>query len=105
MTADMAAAVAEHVNEDMGACVLGLYRSAAQPALAKLGEHTEVLAATPGLMINAEDDHYVGTDEQAQQMADRAGATVVHLSGVGHWWMGQDPAAGAAALQDFWASI
>ena len=41
-------------------------------------------------MINAEDDHYVGTDEMAQETADRAGAQVVHLAGVGHWWMCED---------------
>ena len=56
-------------------------------------------------MINAEHDHYVGTDEQAQAVADIAGAEVVHLSGVGHWWMCQDPVAGAAALEAFWGSL
>ena len=105
MTADVAAAVAAAVNEEMGASVLALYRDAAQPALAKLGENTEELQARPGLMINAENDHYVGTDEQAQTMADRAGAQVVHLDGVGHWWMCEDPARGAATLEAFWSSV
>lgn len=104
MTPAVAAAVADGVNDTMGECVLGLYRDAAQPALAELGRDTERLAARPGLMINAEDDHYVGTDEQAAEMAARAGASVVHLDGVGHWWMCQDPARGAATLQDFWNS-
>lgn len=105
MTPAVASAVAEWVNEDMGACVLGLYRDAAQPALAELGRNAETLAARPGLMINAENDHYVGTDDQAQSVADRAAATVVHLDGVGHWWMCEDPQRGAATLETFWASL
>ncbi len=105
MSFDVAAAVAAAVNADMGACVLGLYRDAAQPALADLGRNADVLAACPGLLINAEHDHYVGTDEMAQGVADRAGAQVVRLEGVGHWWMCEDPARGAAAIESFWASI
>lgn len=105
MTPEVALSVAESINQEMAACVLGLYRSAAQPALAELGRATETLQARPGLMINAEDDHYVGTDEQAQEMAHRAGAQVVNLSGVGHWWMCQNPALGAATLESFWASV
>jgi len=105
MSPAVAADVASSVNEDMGACVLGLYRDAAQPALAELGKDLEALTALPGLMINAENDHYVGTDEMAQVTADRAGAQVVHLAGVGHWWMCENPALGAATLESFWASV
>lgn len=105
MTADVAASVANAVNTVMGDCILGLYRDAAQPALAELGRRAEVLAARPGLMINAENDHYVGTDEMADEMAARAGAQVVRLAGVGHWWMCEDPALGASTLETFWAGI
>lgn len=105
MTDDVAAAVAAGINEDMGACVLGLYRDAAQPALANLGKGAGALIARPGLMINAENDHFVGTDEQAQEAADMAGAKVAHLSGVGHWWMCEDPRSGAAELETFWDSL
>jgi pimeloyl-ACP methyl ester carboxylesterase len=63
------------------------------------------LKARPGLMINAEYDHAVGSDEQTQMMADLAGARVAHLAGVGHWWMCEDPAAGATALETFWESL
>lgn len=105
MSGPIAADVAASVNEDMAACVLGLYRDAAQPALAELGRNVEVLNARPGLMINAAADHYVGTDEMAQVTADRAGAQVVHLAGVGHWWMCQNPTLGAATLETFWASV
>lgn len=105
MTDEVALAVAEGVDETMGACVLGLYRDAAQPALAELGKRAAAMSARPGLVINAEDDHYVGTDEMAQTMADVTGGRVVHLSGVGHWWMCQDPAAGASTLEAFWAGL
>lgn len=105
MSSTTAAAVAEHVNEAMGDCVLKLYRSAAQPALAEAGRGIEALTVRPGMHINAELDHYVGTDEQAAEMAARAGATVTHLDGLGHWWMCQDPARGAATLEAFWASV
>ena len=105
MSPAVAADVASAVNQDMGACVLGLYRDAAQPALIEAGRGIEALTARPGLMINAENDHYVGTDAMAQETADRAGATVVHLSGVGHWWMCENPALGATTLETFWASL
>jgi len=105
MSAEVAADVASAVDTDMGAAVLGLYRSAAQPVLAELGRNAEVLRARPGLMINAENDHYVGTDEMAQVSADRAGARVVRLAGVGHWWMCEAPEIGAATLESFWASV
>jgi len=105
MSAGVAAAVAAGVDEDMGRCVLALYRDAAQPALVELGRDLQPLTLRPGLMINAEDDHYVGTDQMAQESADRARAQVVHLAGVGHWWMCQDPALGAATLETFWSAL
>lgn len=37
--------------------------------------------------------------------AERAGARVAVLDGVGHFWPYQAPARGAAVLRDFWASL
>ncbi|MDH3681956.1 MAG: alpha/beta hydrolase [Acidimicrobiia bacterium] len=105
MTPDVAAELAGAVDETMGRCILGLYRDAAQPALAETGARLEAAAARPGLVIIAENDTYVGTADMARASADRAGAKVVVLEGVGHWWMLQDPAAGAAALTDFWTGL
>jgi len=105
MPTDVATAVAEATDATMGRCILGLYRDAAQPALAELGRDLTPAASTPGLVVIAELDTYVGTADMASATADRAGASVAHLSGVGHWWMLQDPAAGARALTDFWQSL
>ena len=35
----------------------------------------------------------------------KAGARVTELSGLGHWWMLQDPARGAEVLEGFWDSV
>ena len=59
----------------------------------------------PGLAIQATDDHFVGTDDMRRRAAERAGARVEVLDRLGHWWMLQDPARGAAVLTEFWASL
>lgn len=97
--------VAAGIDEAMGSCILRLYRSAAQPAVARLGRNLEAASARPGLALLATEDHQVGTDEQRRQSADRAGARTEVLEGLGHWWMTQDPQRGAAALHEFWDSL
>jgi hypothetical protein len=54
--------------------------------------------------VIASDDHFVGTEEMRSRAAARAGARLAVLDGLGHWWMVQDPARGAAVLTGFWAS-
>ena len=44
-------------------------------------------------------------DDNRRRAADRAGAQTAVLDQLGHWWMVQDPAAGAEALTDFWATL
>jgi pimeloyl-ACP methyl ester carboxylesterase len=105
MSPDVAAELAKGFDEGMGRCILGLYRDAAQPAMARLGEHLPAAAARPGLAIQAADDHFVGTDEMRQRAAARAGAQVAVLDGLGHWWMVQDPARGAEVLTRFWDTV
>jgi len=105
MTPDIAVAVAEAADETMGHCILSLYRSAAQPAMARLGERFDAAAARPGLVIIPSDDGYTGGEARARLSAGQAHAEVAVLQGLGHWWMIQSPAAGAAALQKFWASL
>jgi pimeloyl-ACP methyl ester carboxylesterase len=105
MTPDIALAVAEANDETMGRCILSLYRSAAQPAMARLGEALGAAAARPGLVIVPTEDEYTGGEDRARWSAAQAKAQVTVLGGLGHWWMIQDPIAGAAALQKFWNSL
>lgn len=105
MTPDIAVAVAEANDETMGRCILSLYRSAAQPAMAHLGETLGAAAARPGLVIIPTEDEYTGGEVRARWSAGQAHAEVALLQGLGHWWMIQDPAAGAGALQKFWSSL
>jgi pimeloyl-ACP methyl ester carboxylesterase len=100
----IAGRVAAGMDEVMGACVLGLYRSAAQPAMAEFGAALEAAAARPGLAIAPSEDHMVGTAEQRRRAAARAGARLEVLDGLGHWWMTQAPERGAAVLTGFWAA-
>ena len=59
-------------------------------------------AARPGVSLLADEDHYGGSEEIRRRAAARAGASTEVLEGLGHWWMVQDPARGAAALTRFW---
>jgi pimeloyl-ACP methyl ester carboxylesterase len=92
-------------DRDMGRCILALYRSAAQPALAQAGESLPSAAARPGLAISATRDHYVGSPEGHRQAAEKAGARLVELDGLGHWWMLDDPKRAASMLTEFWSSL
>ena len=100
--ADIAAAVAEHQNDDMATAILALYRSAAQPAMAEEGRALESAAARPGLSLLATEDPYIGASANRRRAAERAGARTEVLEGLGHWWMLEDPKRGAAALTSFW---
>ena len=105
MAREVAGRVAAGIDDEMGSCILRLYRSAAQPVLARLGQRLHLAAARPGLALLAAQDHRVGTDEQRRRAAARAGARVEVLGGLGHWWLTQDPDQGAAVLDRFWASV
>jgi pimeloyl-ACP methyl ester carboxylesterase len=105
VTEEVAERLAAGYDETMGRCILALYRSAAQPRLAQLGEGLGAAARRPGLHLSATEDHFAGTEEMQRRAADRCGARVEVLDGLGHWWMVQDPARGAAALTRFWTSV
>lgn len=102
---EIAAQLADAIDEDMGRAILALYRSAPQSAMAQAGADLRGLAAKPGLVIIPTEDHFTGGETLARRTADRAGAEVAVLEGLGHWWMLQDPAAAAAALNAFWAGL
>jgi pimeloyl-ACP methyl ester carboxylesterase len=90
---------------DMAKAILLLYRSARQPAMAEAGRALEVASARPGLSLLATEDPFIGSNARRTRAADRAGARTEVLDGLGHWWMVEDPARGAAALTDFWATL
>lgn len=105
MSPVIAGRVAPGIDEVMGTSILGLYRSARQPAVAQLGMRLEAAAARPGLVMLASEDPGVGTDEQRRRSAARAGARVEALQGLGHWWMTEDPRRAASLLDAFWLSV
>jgi len=105
MPADVALTIAEGLDEAMGRCILSLYRSAAQPAMARWGRELPSAAARPGLALVPTKDMFTGGEELARASATQAGAQVEVLDGLGHWWMLEDPARGAAALRRFWAAL
>jgi len=100
-----AEAFADARSEEMGRCILALYRSAAQPAMLEWSQDAEGAQARPGLVITGLDDPYTGGPATSERMAKRLGARFVALEGLGHWWPLQDPARGAAVLRQFWSSL
>ena len=102
---DIATSIAAAQGPEMGRAILSLYRSASQPAMVEAGRALENAAARPGLSLHATEDPYIGSDELRRRAADRAGARTAVLDGLGHWWMVQDPARGATALNRFWETL
>jgi pimeloyl-ACP methyl ester carboxylesterase len=102
---DVAAAIAPAQGPEMSRAILRLYRSARQPAMAEASRSLERAAKSTGLAILATDDLDVGSEESHRRAARRAGARTHVLDGLGHWWMVQDPARGAAALREFWDTL
>ena len=105
MSPGAARSCAEAYTAEMGRCILALYRSAAQPKMAQWGEQLDRARACPGLVIIPTEDQYTGGEALARRSAERAGADVTVLQGLGHWWMCQDPARGAASLREFLAKF
>lgn len=102
---DIGTLMAPAQGSEMAKAILLLYRSARQPAMAEAGRALEVASARPGLSLLATDDPFIGSNDRRTRAADRAGASTEVLDGLGHWWMVQDPARGAAALTNFWATL
>jgi pimeloyl-ACP methyl ester carboxylesterase len=100
---EVAVQLAAAYDEDMSRCVLSLYRSAPQPVLAGWGRDLSALAQRPGLVLHAELDQFAGGESLSRAVARRCGARMELLTGVGHWWMTQDPLQGADALRRFWS--
>ena len=63
------------------------------------------LDGAPGLCVLATEDTMVGSDEMRRRSAERAGARLEVLDGLGHWWMVEDPVRGARVLTEFWSAL
>ncbi|CAB4647976.1 unannotated protein [freshwater metagenome] len=103
MTNAIAREVKLFINEEMGSCVLGLYRDAAQPAMSRLGERLIVNRPSHGLVIVADEDHFAGTVPMMEEMAEVLQADVARIAQCGHWWMIQNPDAAAQHLVRHWS--
>ncbi len=87
----MAGALADGLTADMGRCILGLYRSAADPGVSEVGARLFARPSLPpGFVIDPLDDPYapsaLSIDTAARLRVDR-----LPLESAGHWWM-VDPA-------------
>jgi pimeloyl-ACP methyl ester carboxylesterase len=90
--------LAEAADAVMGECILALYRSATQPAMAEWGADAAMAAVRPGLFLHATEDPYVGKGRGVLDTAASMGAEVAELEGLGHWWMLEDPVRSAGVL-------
>ncbi len=86
----------------MADSILRLYRSAVEVGRDWGPDFADI--ARPGLVVVPSDDPFLAS-AGARRAARRAGAEVAELDGLGHWWMLQDPARGAAVLEGFWSSL
>lgn len=100
---DMAGQLAAALDDEMGRCILRLYRTGAQPAVGELGDRLAGMELPPGLIVDAELDAYVPTD-LSNAVAERLGTEMLRLEGRGHWWMVSDVDSIADALVTFWSA-
>jgi len=105
MPQEIARAIAAEQNDVMGQCVLSLYRSATQPAMANLGEQLKAIDKPPGLVIIASEDIYTGTPEMCASVAADLSADIFTLEGLGHWWMFEGATLAAGALIKHWNKV
>jgi hypothetical protein len=103
---DTAAIVSAGQNKEMARCILALYRSAAQPAMANLGRRLADTEQRPGLVLIPTEDHFVGTEQMYAEVATSLGAKALTMKGFNHWWMfGEGVAIAADALIAHWDSV
>lgn len=105
MTPWVARQLAEAFDETMGRCILSVYRSVPETLLADWGARASVASLRPGLVVVPTEDQHTGGESRHRWLAERTGAQVAVLPGLGHWWMLQEPVAAADALRQFWSEI
>jgi pimeloyl-ACP methyl ester carboxylesterase len=102
--AKLAQNMADHLDADMGQAILQVYRSAAQPAMRELGDQLAAADRRPSLLLHATADPYV-PPEMVFAVAERIGAEILTLDGLGHWWMFENPGLVADGLVAFWGGL
>jgi pimeloyl-ACP methyl ester carboxylesterase len=100
--ADEAVQMGSHLDDTMAGSILRLYRSAVDIGAEWAPDFVDI--EPPGVVLIASDDPFL-SDDGARLGAERVGAEVVELDGLGHWWMLQDPVRSAAVLDDFWERL
>ena len=98
---DLAEIEAPHIDETMGRCILGLYRSAVDVG-AEWQPDVEAMPKLPALVLWGRDDPFV-TPRFGERAAARLDATLEMLP-CGHWWPWERPDETAAALERLWSS-
>jgi pimeloyl-ACP methyl ester carboxylesterase len=99
---DAAIAMNRAMDETMGGCILDLYRSAVDVGIEWAPAFRDI--PKPGCVLVAGDDPFL-SPELARRATARAGATLTELDGVSHFWMLQDPARSAAAIEAIWSTL
>ena len=99
---DQSLVMGSWLDQTMVDCILALYRSAIDVGHEWSPDFHDI--APPGCALIPSDDAFLD-ESSARAAAQNAGAGVIELEGLGHWWMLQDPVAGAAALERFWATL
>jgi pimeloyl-ACP methyl ester carboxylesterase len=103
MPAEQAVAMRRQWDRDLWECALDLYRSAVHVS-DEWGQEIEKAAARPGLAILPQNEGFVDS-AWAQRAAEHAGARVLALDELGHWWFLENPSLAAEILGDFWSSV
>jgi pimeloyl-ACP methyl ester carboxylesterase len=99
---DAARLMGEAIDAPMCTAILGLYRSAVDIGT-EWGPGIDRWSV-PGLVVAAQDDQF-RKPALARDLADRTGARILELDGVGHWWMHQAPDVVAPALRELWSEV
>ena len=99
---DAAIALGKPLDQTMADCILALYRSALDVGKEWAPDFHDI--APPGRILIPSDDAVLSGD-LSRNSARRTGASVAELDGLGHWWMLQDHARGAAVIEEFWAAV
>jgi pimeloyl-ACP methyl ester carboxylesterase len=99
---DVARAISAEQGDEMGRCILALYRSAKQPVMAELGARLQRSERRPGLVIIASEDPFTGTPAMCASVASGLGARTLTLEGLSHWWMFEGSERAADALVAHW---